>query len=99
MRKLVEEVTDDKRLDKQLRKQLQIEHAPGLSPGAKMIKLADLSCNLADIAQNPPATWSSERRLDYLDWTEKVIAACRGVNTPLERHYDRVVQEGRETLV
>ena len=49
VRHLVKEVTDDKSLDKQVRKQLQSEHAPRLSPGAKMIKLADLSCNLADV--------------------------------------------------
>ena len=46
---LVEEVTDDKGLNKQVRKELQIEHAPGLSPRAKMIKLGGLSCNIVDL--------------------------------------------------
>src|SRR5437868_2489590 len=35
------EVTDDKSLEKHVRKQLQIEHAPHLSHGAKQIKLCD----------------------------------------------------------
>ena len=96
--RLVEEVTDDKGLEKQVRKQLQIEHAPGLSRGAKIIKISDLSCNLADIIENPPATWAKERRSDYLNWTERVIAGCRGVNDALERHYDQLLLQGRSTL-
>ena len=97
VRHLVEEVTDDKRLDKQRRKQLQIEHAAGLSPGAKMTKLADLSCNLADIIENPPATWSMERRTDYIKWTERVLAGCRGVNDLLEQHYDQLLRRGQSS--
>ena len=38
---IVLEVTDDKRKDDKVRKQLQIDHAPMLSFGAKIIKLAD----------------------------------------------------------
>jgi guanosine-3',5'-bis(diphosphate) 3'-pyrophosphohydrolase len=41
VRSLVMEVTDDKKLEKQERKWRQIEKAPGLSPRAKTIKLAD----------------------------------------------------------
>ena len=98
VRHLVEEVTDDKSLEKQTRKQLQVEHAPGLSPGAKMIKLADLSCNLADIIENPPAKWSMERRSEYLSWTERVIAGCRSANDRLEQHYDQLLRRGRSAL-
>ena len=98
VRHLVEEVTDDKSLEKQTRKQLQVEHAPGLSPGAKMIKLADLSCNLADIIENPPAKWSMERRSEYLSWTERVIVGCRGANDRLEQHYDQLLRRGRSAL-
>lgn len=44
VRSLVEEVTDDKSLPKDRRKELQIEHAPALSPKAKLVKLADKIC-------------------------------------------------------
>ena len=98
VRGLVEEVTDDKRLNKQVRKELQIEHVPGLSPRAKMIKLGDLSCNIVDLTQNPPLTWSLERRCKYVDWTERVIAGCRGVNEGLERRYDEVLHQGRKVF-
>jgi len=98
LRRLVEEVTDDKDLEKQARKQLQIEHAPKLSNGAKNIKISDLSCNLADIIENPPDTWTKERRLDYVNWTERVIAGCRGTNDALEWHYDQLLLRGRSIL-
>jgi hypothetical protein len=39
-----------------------------------MIKLADKTSNLRSIAASPPADWSVKRRLDYVDWAEKVIA-------------------------
>jgi (p)ppGpp synthase/HD superfamily hydrolase len=41
VRELVEEVTDDKRLPKGKRKELQIAHAAQLSPDAVLIKLGD----------------------------------------------------------
>ena len=52
--KVVEELTDDKTLDKAVRKQLQIEHAPHLSARAKAIKLADKIANLRDVMESPP---------------------------------------------
>lgn len=98
VRLLVEEVTDDKRLPKVERKRLQIVHAPSLSKPAKLIKLGDKISNVRDVAQNPPADWSVERRREYLEWTEQVIAGCRGANERLERLFDQVVLEGRRAL-
>ena len=46
--KLVEEVTDDKSLDKQERKRLQIVNASKKSTRAKILKLADKISNLRD---------------------------------------------------
>ena len=98
IRQLVEEVTDDKKLDKEVRKQRQIEHAPELSYRAKLIKLADLTCNLTDVLDDPPSSWSNERRMEYLEWTEQVIAGCRRTNKKLEQDYDRLVARGRKLL-
>ena len=61
---IVAEVTDDKSLPKARRKELQIEHAPHVSPGAALVKLADKICNLRDMAATPPADWSLARRLE-----------------------------------
>jgi len=50
---LVAECTDDKSLDKAERKRLQIIHALEKSPGAKVIKIADKTCNLRSILVDP----------------------------------------------
>ncbi|XP_055571828.1 guanosine-3',5'-bis(diphosphate) 3'-pyrophosphohydrolase MESH1 [Falco biarmicus] len=54
VRRVVEEVTDDKTLPKMERKRLQVEHAPGSSPQAKLVKLADKLYNLRDLNRCTP---------------------------------------------
>ncbi len=98
VRGFVEEVTDDKSLPKQERKQKQIEHAPHLSNEAKQIKLADKSSNVKEITQNPPADWSLERKSQYLDWGERVVAGLRGVNKNLDDYFDGILKQSREKL-
>ncbi|HSL68884.1 MAG TPA: HD domain-containing protein [Longimicrobiales bacterium] len=98
VRRLVEEVTDDKKLPKQTRKELQIKHAARLSPGAKQIKVADKTCNVRDVTHAPPAGWSVARRREYLDWAERVVAGCRGANPELEQLFDQVLAEGKDLL-
>ncbi len=95
---LVAEMTDDRSLPKKERKRLQIEHAPHLSHRAKQIKLADKICNIRDVIHSPPESWSLERRLEYLGWSEQVVAGCRGCNPALEQCYDRILAEGRRLL-
>lgn len=98
VRLLVAEVSDDKGLPKDERKRLQIEHAAAASDAAKQLKLGDKICNVRDVTSDPPKDWSLERRLNYLDWAEKVVAGCRGVNAALERYFDDMVAEGRAAL-
>lgn len=93
------EVTDDKSLPKAERKQLQIEHAPHLSNGAKVIKIADKITNVRDVTEDPGMDWSLERRQEYIDWAEKVVAGLRGVNQGLEAEFDRVVATARIEIV
>ena len=85
---VVLEVTDDKNLDKVVRKQLQVEHARHASKQAKLVKLADKICNLRDIAATPPADWSTERKAEYFDWARSVIEGVRGVHPQLEAVFD-----------
>jgi len=87
--KIVAEVTDNKRLHKKTRKRLQIEHAPQLSRRAKLVKLADKTCNLRDVAASPPAGWALKRRREYFDWAGQVVAGLRGVNPRLEKAFDQ----------
>jgi (p)ppGpp synthase/HD superfamily hydrolase len=98
VRRVVEEVTDDKRLPKSERKRLQIEHAPHLSERAKQIKIADKISNVRAVTETPPADWPLERRREYIDWTEKVMVGLRGCNQSLEYYYDQVLEYGRRVL-
>jgi guanosine-3',5'-bis(diphosphate) 3'-pyrophosphohydrolase len=93
---MVLELTDDKSLPKAERKQLQIEHAPHISIGAKQIKLCDKISNISDVTNNPPHDWSNERRREYVEWGEKVVAGLRGANADLEKHFDELVEKARQ---
>lgn len=95
---LVMEVTDDKSLPKAERKRLQVEHAPHLSDDAKLIKLADKISNIRDITNNPPANWSTDRRVEYIEWGEAVAAGLRGTNAALEEAFDETCRTAREKL-
>ena len=95
---IVLEVTDDRALPKAERKRLQVEHASRWSVPAKCVRLADKICKLRDVTHNPPPNWSLERRREYLDWAERVVAGLRGANPPLEEFFDRLLREGREHL-
>jgi len=85
---MVEEVTDDQNLPKAERKRLQIVHAAGLSPGARLVKLADKICNLRDVADRPPAKWDLQRRQEYFEWARRVIDGLRGTHPKLEAAFD-----------
>lgn len=89
------EVTDDKSLSKKKRKQMQIQHARHLSVNAKKLKIADKITNVRDITFNPPERWSLNRKIKYLDWSEKVVAGLRGVNRRLEDIFDETLRVGR----
>jgi len=88
--KIVDEVTDDKTLDKDVRKRLQIEHAPHASHEAKLVKLADKICNLRDIVSNPPADWSLQRKQEYFDWAKRVVYQIRDASPKLATVFDEI---------
>ncbi len=94
----VGEVSDDKSLPKERRKELQVEHAPHISRGAKLIKLADKLTNVEDLVRTPPAGWTLARKLEYVDWAVAVVAALRPVDAALEAAFDAVAAEVRATL-
>lgn len=88
---IVMEVTDDKSLDKATRKKLQVEHAAHISTKAKLVKMADKTCNLRDIANSPPHDWSQERKQEYVNWACVVVSAgLRGENNILDKLFDDI---------
>jgi len=95
---IVMEVTDDKTLPKEERKRLQVEHAPHLSPEAKLVKLGDKISNISDVTNNPPDGWDVQRRKQYIDWGEAVGKGLRGVNGALEKKFDETIASARKAL-
>jgi guanosine-3',5'-bis(diphosphate) 3'-pyrophosphohydrolase len=95
---LVGEVTDDKSLPKAERKRRQVEAAPHKSVRARLLKIADKTSNLRALAASPPAGWDMARMADYVDWAEKVVAGCRGLNASLEQAFDAAAVVAREAI-
>jgi GTP diphosphokinase / guanosine-3',5'-bis(diphosphate) 3'-diphosphatase len=85
---IVLELTDDKSLKKDERKQLQIDHAAHASEKARLVKLADKIANLRDIAASPPKGWDIERQREYFDWATRVVDQMRGTHPALEALFD-----------
>jgi guanosine-3',5'-bis(diphosphate) 3'-pyrophosphohydrolase len=94
----VAEVTDDKSLEKDDRKEMQVQHAPHLSYGAKLIKLADKISNVREIGADPPKGWDKKRRREYFEWATRVVMAMGSVNQPLEEMFARTVEQSSLTL-
>ncbi len=84
---LVLECSDDASLSRKERKQAQIDHAPNLTPSAKLIKLADKLCNVRDVRIAPSKKWSTKRRKAYVEWAGKVVTALGPVNDVLEKSF------------
>uniref|UniRef100_A0A8C4HQG8 Guanosine-3',5'-bis(diphosphate) 3'-pyrophosphohydrolase MESH1 n=1 Tax=Dicentrarchus labrax TaxID=13489 RepID=A0A8C4HQG8_DICLA len=79
--RIVQEVTDDKRLPKQERKRQQVEHAAHCSRQAKLVKLADKLYNLRDLNRCTPV---AERVQEYFVWACEVVKGLKGTNSALE---------------
>ena len=92
---IVLEVTDDKSLEKSVRKQKQVEHAASISHEAQLVKLADKIANITDIINSPPADWSSERKKDYFVWAKAVVDNLRGAHQGLEKDFDDLINKAK----
>jgi GTP diphosphokinase / guanosine-3',5'-bis(diphosphate) 3'-diphosphatase len=72
---LAAELTDDKSLPKQVRKDEQIAGVSHKSGSASVIKLADKTSNLLAIANRPPPPpWPPDRKRAYVEWAGSVVS-------------------------
>ena len=94
---IVLEVTDNMTLTYEDRKRSQIQKAPFLSDDAKKIKIADKISNIEDMITYP-MTWSHRRKRQYLEWSEKVVKGCRGINEHLDIAFDQILKEATLTI-
>lgn len=95
---MVADVSDDKSLPKEVRKQLQIEHVATASPGAQLVKLADKYSNLSDLMVNPPAAWSQAEIEGYAYWCLAVVRKVRGLNAWFDAQFDALFNEYKITV-
>jgi len=80
---LVREVTDDKALSKEERKELSIKNASLKSHKAKLVTMADKIYNLRDLVRVLPEGWTEARRKEYFGWAQKVCVQCYEANDAL----------------
>lgn len=85
---IVQEVSDDKLLPFAERRRLQVAKAQVASKEAKLVKLADKTCNLRDIVNAPPVDWGINRQRDYFDWAKEVADSIGNVNKGLEKAFE-----------
>ena len=85
--RIVLEVTDDKTLEKNERKELRSLMHPYRI--AKLVKLADKISNLRDIANSPPHGWNTRRKQEYFDWAARVVEGIKGTHEQLESLFDQ----------
>jgi len=81
---IVIEISDEKGLDANVRKRLQVENAPHLSKEAKLIRIADKLCNIQDVCGIDAPNWDYDRKFEYLMWAEKVVNQILGTHEALE---------------
>jgi guanosine-3',5'-bis(diphosphate) 3'-pyrophosphohydrolase len=95
VKSIVAEVTDDKSLPKERRKQIQIETASKKSPEAKLVKLADKLHNLRclDDVDGVPVGWEEERVRQYFEWAYNVVSGLRGSNSNIEKALDEIFKK------
>lgn len=93
---LVLEMTDDKSLPTEVRKRLQVEHAPKLSVRAQVIKLADKISNLHSIISSPPPNWDYKRKKQYFDWGKQVVDGLTAPNPILKAEFEKTFHRFNE---
>ena len=97
---LVAALTDDPTWDDLSsveRKRLQAARMPDAPPEARLIKIADQTSNLHDLAREPDA-WAPGEAEDYAAASSEVVDACRGVSADLEARFDAALEALRAAL-
>jgi hypothetical protein len=95
---IVRENSDDMSLPKAERRRARIAGMALKSREARIVKMADIISNLRAIAVSPPAGWSTERKLGYLEGCRKVVDAARGTEPSLERIFDETALDVERTI-
>lgn len=87
---VVLEVTDPDGLTRKQKRDHQIRCVSTASDRAKILKIADKTSNVAELADLPGGPWpvSGEDPRDYLQWSRDVVDLCRGLDPQLEADFE-----------
>jgi len=90
---IVKDCSDDKKLNKIMRKKLQIKHALMISDQAKLVKLGDKYSNISGLLETPPAHWSRDEIIGYVYWGLAVCRKLSGVNSKMDEHMQNLFKK------
>lgn len=90
---IVDETTDPQGLSRAERRRHQVETLPGKSAACQYIKVGDKISNLRTILRDPPPEWGADRKIEYLVFSDQVVAACDKVAPALLAIYAAVRTE------
>ena len=96
--RIVQENSDDMTLPKPERRRARMAGISKKSREARVVKFADIISNLRAIAVSPPAGWSNDRRLGYLNSCRDLVDAGRGANAAIERIFDDTAREVEQAI-
>lgn len=96
--RIVDENSDDMSLPKDERRRQRISGMAKKSADARMVKTADVISNLRAMATSPPAGWTADRKLGYLEGCRQLIDAGRGANPSLEAVFDETVAATEQAI-
>jgi HD domain-containing protein len=95
---IVQENSDDMTLPKPERRRARLASIGKKSRDARLVKFADIISNLRATAVSPPAGWSNDRRLGYLESCRDLVDAGRGSNAEIERIFDDTAKAVEQTI-
>jgi len=87
---IVEELSDDMTLDYTIRKEHQLNNSLVISKEAKLIRLADKTCNIRDFI-NFPINKTIEDQEKYCDWSLRIFERIKGNNIKLDNEFSKVL--------
>jgi hypothetical protein len=96
--RIVQENSDDMTLPKPERRRARLAGISKKSREARLVKFADIISNLRAIGVSPPAGWSNDRRLGYLETCRNLVDAGRGSNAAIERVFDDTAKEVEQAI-
>jgi HD domain-containing protein len=96
--RIVHENSDHMTLPKTERRRARLAGISKKSRQVRLVKFADFISNLRAIAISPPAGWSNDRRLGYVNACRNLVDAGRGSNAEIERIFDDTAREVEQAI-